>query len=127
MPRRAEAALALTRHCCWIRFQARVTRPLRGNIKSTVAVVLCVQKCVQFGLDAALGELPRSGKPRQLPGDAIANGVLNSACQKPKDSGYSYELWTYKLLTAHVRRHCVAEGHPALQKLSRSKLHKILL
>jgi hypothetical protein len=55
------------------------------------------------------------------------NGVLNSACQKPKDSGYSYELWTYKSLTAHVRRHCVAEGHPALQKLSRSKLHKILL
>jgi transposase len=46
--------------------------------------------------------------------------------QKPKELGYSYELWTYKLLTAHVRRHCVASGHPALQKLSRSKLHKIL-
>src|ERR1039457_4010987 len=71
VPRRAEAALALTRHCCWIRFQARVTRPLRGNIKSTAAGVLAVQKGVQFGLDAALGELPRSGKPRQLPGDAI--------------------------------------------------------
>jgi hypothetical protein len=27
---------------------------------------------------------------------------------------------------AHVRQHCVAEGHPVLQKLSRSKLHKIL-
>jgi transposase len=35
-------------------------------------VVLCIQKCLQFGLDAALGELPRSGKPRQLPDDAIA-------------------------------------------------------
>jgi hypothetical protein len=43
-----------------------------------------------------------------------------------KELGYSYELWTYKLLTAHVRQHCVAAGHPALQKLSRSKLHKIL-
>ena len=88
-------------------------------------VVLCVQKCLQFGLDAALGELPRPGKPRQLPDDAIA-WVLNCACQKPKELGYSYELWTYKLLTAHVRRHGVAAGHPALQKLSRSKLHKIL-
>src|ERR1700693_1326988 len=88
-------------------------------------VVLCIQKCLQFGLDAALGELPRTGKPRQLPDDAIA-WVLNCACQKPKELGYSYELWTYKLLTAHVRRHCVAAGHPALQKLSRSKLHKIL-
>lgn len=88
-------------------------------------VVLCIQKCLQFGLEAALGELPRPGKPRQLPDDAIA-WVQNVACQKPKALGYSYELWTYKLLTAHVRKHCVAAGHPALQKLSRSKLHKIL-
>jgi transposase len=29
-------------------------------------------------------------------------------------------------LTAHVRQHCVAAGHATLQKLSRSKLHKIL-
>lgn len=92
---------------------------------SRSTVVLCIQKCLQFGLDAALGELPRTGKPRQLPDDAIA-WVLNCACQKPKELGYSYELWTYKLLTAHVRRHCVAAGHPALQKLSPSKLHKIL-
>ena len=88
-------------------------------------VVLCIQKCLQFGLDAALGELPRTGKPRQLPDDAIA-WILHCACQKPKDLGYSYELWTYQLLTAHLHRHCVAAGHPALQKLSRSKLHKIL-
>src|ERR1700690_1700949 len=92
---------------------------------SRSTVVLCIQKFLQFGLDAALGELPRSGKPRLLPDDAIA-WVQNCACQKPKELGYSYELWTYKLLTAHVRRHCVALGHPALQKLSRSKLHKIL-
>jgi hypothetical protein len=60
-----------------------------------------------------------------MPDDAIA-WVQNCACQKPKELGYSYELWTYKLLSAHLRQHCVAAGHPALQKLSRSKLHKIL-
>lgn len=98
---------------------ARHHRVSRGT------VVLCIQKCLDFGLDAALGELPRSGKPRQLPDDAIA-WVQNCACQKPKELGYSYELWTYKLLTAHVRLNCLAAGHPALQKLSRSKLHKIL-
>jgi len=97
----------------------------RHHHVSRSTVVLCIQKCLQFGLDAALGELPRTGKPRQLPDDAIA-WVLHCACQKPKEAGYSYELWTYNLLTAHVRRHCVAAGHPALQKLSRSKLHKIL-
>src|SRR5450755_943266 len=88
-------------------------------------VVRCVQKCLEFGLEAVLAELPRPGKPRQLPDDAIA-WVQNCACQKPKDLGYSYELWTYRLLTAHVRQHCVSAGHPVLRQLSRSKLHKIL-
>ena len=49
-------------------------------------VVLCIRKCLQSGLDTALEELPRSGKPRQLPDDAKA-WVRNYACQKPKDSG----------------------------------------
>jgi len=97
----------------------------RHHHVSRSTVVLCIQKFLQFGLDAALGELPRPGKPRQLPDDAIA-WVQNCACQKPKDLGYSYELWTYRLLIAHIRQHCVAVGHPALLKLSRSKLHKIL-
>lgn len=92
---------------------------------SRSTVVTCIQKFLQFGLEAALGELPRSGKPRQLPDDAII-WVQHCACQKPKELGYSYELWTYRLLLAHIRQCCVAAGHPALLKLSRSKLHKIL-
>lgn len=74
----------------------------RHHHVSRSTVVLCIRKCLEFGLEAALGELPRSGKPRQLPDDAIA-WVQNCACQKPKALGYSYELWTYKLLTTHVR------------------------
>jgi len=97
----------------------------RHHHVSRSTVVLCIQKCLEFGVEAALAELPRSGKPRHLPDDAIA-WVQHCACQKPKELGYSYELWTYHLLNAHVRRHCVAAGHPALQNLSRSKLHKIL-
>ncbi len=70
----------------------------RQHHVSRGTVVLCIRKCLEFGLEAALGELPRPGKPRQLPDDAIA-WVLHCACQKPKELGYSYELWTYKLLT----------------------------
>lgn len=92
---------------------------------SRSTVILCIRKCLQSGLETALKELPRPGKPRQLPDDAKA-WVQFCACQKPKELGYSYELWTYRLLTAHIRQHCVAAGHPALRKLSRSKLHKIL-
>src|SRR5450755_4375917 len=81
------------------------------NRVSRATVVLCVQKCLEFGLDAALGELPRSGRPPKVTDDAVA-WVRNCACQKPKELGYSYELWTYKLLTAHIRKHCIAAGYP---------------
>ena len=97
----------------------------RRHRVSRATVVLCVQKCLQFGIGAALSELPRSGKPRTLPDDAIA-WIWNCACQKPKELGYSYELWTYKLLNDHIHQHCTPAGHPALRNLSRSKLHKIL-
>ncbi len=89
----------------------------RHHHVSRSTVVLCIRKCLQFGLDTALGELPRPGKPRQLPDDALA-WVQNCACQKPKDLGYSYELWTYQLLTTHVRRHCVAAGHACVRSAS---------
>lgn len=97
----------------------------RRHSISRSTVVLCIQKCLQFGLDAALMELPRSGKPRRLPDDALA-WVQNCACLKPKELGYSYELWTYRLLAAHIRQYCIAAGHPGLANLSRSKVHKIL-
>src|ERR1700687_1844383 len=97
----------------------------RRNRVNRHTVALCVRKFLQFGLEAALGELPRPGKSRRIPEDAIA-WVLDWACQKPKDLGYSYELWTYALLQQHVRKHCVEAGHPSLTALSRSKLHRIL-
>jgi transposase len=76
-------------------------------------------------LEAALKDFQRPGKPAQLTDDAKA-WVLQLACQKPKDLGYSYELWTYQLLTQHIHRQCGLAGYPALQKLSRSKLHHLL-
>jgi transposase len=88
-------------------------------------VILCVQKCLRFGLETALGELPRSGKPRRVSDEAIV-WVRNLACQKPKDLGYAQELWTYRLLVDHIRRHSPAAGHLELAHLSRSKLHAML-
>jgi transposase len=96
-----------------------------GHAVNRHSVALCVEKFLKFGLEAALGDLPRPGKARRIPDDAIA-WVLHCACQKPKEVGYSYELWTYALLQRHVRLHCVEAGHPSLTELSRSKLHRIL-
>jgi transposase len=88
-------------------------------------VVHCINKCLRFGVEAALGELPRIGRPRRL-SDAAVAWVLDCACRKPKELGYSYELWTYQRLVQHIRRQGVEAGHPELARLSRSKLHKIL-
>lgn len=44
----------------------------RHHHVSRSTVVTCIQKFLQFGLEAALGELPGSGNPRQLPDDAMA-------------------------------------------------------
>ena len=87
-------------------------------------VILCISKCLQFGLDAALKDL-RPGKTATITDDA-KTWVINLACQKPIELGYSYELWTYSLLTQHVRANCEAAGYCALSKVSRSKLHHIL-
>jgi len=97
----------------------------RSNGVNRHTVALCARKFLQFGLEAALGELPRPGKVRRIPDDAIA-WVLDCACKKPKHVGYPHELWTYSLLQEYVRSNCVEAGHPSLSELSRSRLHGIL-
>jgi transposase len=101
------------------------TATATANNVNRHSVALCINKFLKFGLEAALGELPRPGKARQIPDDASA-WILHCACQKPKQLGYSYELWTYALLQAHIRKNCIEAGHPSLVQLSRSKLHRVL-
>jgi transposase len=96
-----------------------------ANSVNRHTVALCARKFLRFGLEVALGELPRPGQARRITDEAMA-WVRNLACQKPKDLGYSYELWTYGLLQRHIRKQAVTTGHPSLSQLSRSKLHRIL-
>jgi transposase len=88
-------------------------------------VELCIQKCRRFGWQAALQELPRSGKPRHLSSPAIG-WVEAQASQPPQGFGYPQECWTYRLLTDHIHRQAAAAGYPELAQLSVSKLHRIL-
>jgi transposase len=85
----------------------------------------CVNKAIQLGVMASLDDLPGRGKPAKIPEDARA-WVLSLACQKPKDIGYSYEMWTTRLLAGHIQKHCFAAGHPSLGQLSRGTVSKIL-
>ena len=85
----------------------------------------CIDKALQLGAVAALADLPGRGRPPRITPEARA-WVISLACQKPKDLGYSYELWTTRLLAKHVRKHCEEAGHPSLMRLSRGTVSKIL-
>ncbi len=85
----------------------------------------CISKALGLGVAAALSDLPREGRPPRLTPEAKA-WVVSCACAKPKDFGYSYELWTTRLLSQHIRAHCEEQGHPCLKQLARGTVSKIL-
>jgi len=85
----------------------------------------CVDKALQLGALTALDDLPRSGKPPAITPEA-KTWLVNLACQKPKELGYSFELWTNRLLAKHARDHCEENAHPSLLKINRGTVSKIL-
>jgi len=80
---------------------------------------------LQLGPETALDDLPRPGRPKSITPEA-RTWLVSLACQKPKDLGYSYELWTTRLLAAHAREHCEEAGHPSLARLASGTVSKIL-
>lgn len=85
----------------------------------------CIDKALQIGPLTALDDLPRSGKPPEITPEA-RTWLVNLACKKPKELGYSFELWTNRLLAKHAREHCTEHGHPCLGKINRGTVSKIL-
>ncbi len=85
----------------------------------------CINKALEFGVLAALDDLPGRGRPASI-SDEDRAWVTQLACRKPTDLGYSYELWTTRLLAEHVREHCRDTGHPTLAKVARGTISKIL-
>lgn len=99
-----------------------IARELRTNRPK---VERCLNKALEVGVRAALDDLPGRGKRPTITPEARM-WLTSLACQKPKELGYSYELWTTRLLAEHVRRHAVEAGHPCLVKLARGTVSKIL-
>lgn len=88
-------------------------------------ITRCVEKALAMGVDVALKDLPRAGRPAVITEEAEA-WLTDLACQKPKKLGYSYELWTTRLLAEHIQQHCRKAGHDCLHKVSRGTVWKIL-
>jgi transposase len=84
-----------------------------------------IKRAREVGPLEALNDRSRSGRPRKISPEARA-WLVSLACQKPKDLGYSYELWTLDFLARHARTHCHREDHPSLAKVSPGTVWKIL-
>lgn len=89
------------------------------------SIRLCIDKYLEGGLNNALEDKSGRGVKAEIFEDAKL-WVINIACQKPKEFGYSAELWYPTSLTKHVNLVAEAEGYPRMATASVSSIRKIL-
>lgn len=92
------------------------------NLKS---VKLCIDKYLESGVERALSDDRRTGRPPEITDDAKA-WIISIACQKPCDLGYAAELWTLPKLHGHIQKHAEEAGYPRLKTVTKSWLQKYL-
>ena len=89
------------------------------------SVMLCINKYLEGGVENALFDAPGRGRNAEITDDEKA-WIINIACQKPVDFGYSAEVWTRALLTKHINKFAEEAGHIRLSTISQSKVRTIL-
>jgi transposase len=92
------------------------------NISS---VVLCLNKYKDGGVENALYDAPGRGRNPEIT-DEEKTWIINIACQRPFDLGYSIEVWTYTRLVDHINANAEAAGYTRLSTISRSSVQRIL-
>ena len=89
------------------------------------SVMLCLNKFAEGGIENALFDAPGRGRNAEITDDEKA-WIINIACQKPTDFGYSAETWTYAKLTAHINKNAEKAGYKRLSTIHKSTVHTIL-
>jgi len=88
-------------------------------------VTLCIDKFKSGGIEAALFDQPRKGRPSEISSEAVA-WIISIACQRPADLGYSQELWTLKNLHQHIQKHAEEAGYKRLSTITKARVQQIL-
>lgn len=101
---------------------ADIAQRLNVNINT---VKLCISKYREGGIQRALADDKRKGRPVEITDDAVA-WIIDVACQRPVDLGYSQELWTLKNLHQHIQSHAIEAGYPRLATITKPMVQKIL-
>lgn len=88
-------------------------------------VKLCLSKFREGGVQRALFDDKRKGRPVEITDDAIA-WIISIACQHPTDLGYAQELWTLKNLHQYIQNHAEEAGYSRLTTITKPMVQKIL-
>ncbi|WP_418430043.1 helix-turn-helix domain-containing protein [Blautia sp.] len=85
---------------------------------STSTIRLCISKFNEGGIDAALLDDKRAGRPAEISDDAKA-WMVSVVCQRPADLGYAQELWTLASLHKHIQKFAEKAGYPRLSTVTK--------
>lgn len=97
----------------------KIVKAHRATVKN------CLDKCVKMGIEAALKDLPRQGAPKDI-SDLDRTWIINEACKSPLELDYPYTLWTYNLLTEHIRKEAAKKEKTRLYQIAKSTIWCIL-
>ena len=92
---------------------------------SPSTVCLCISKYYEGGVENALFDTQRPGRPSEITDDAKA-WMINIACQRPVELGYAQELWTLNSLHKHIQKHAEEAGYPRLSTVTKPYIQKFL-
>lgn len=89
------------------------------------SILLCLKKYKKGGIENAIYDAPGRGRNAEITDDEKM-WMINIACQKPVEFGYSAETWTYAKLTEHINQTAEREGHVRLATITKTHVKNIL-
>lgn len=89
------------------------------------SILLCLKKYKEGGIENAIYDAPGRGRNAEITDDE-KTWMINIACQKPVEFGYSAETWTYAKLTEHINQTAEKEGHARLATITKTHVKNIL-
>ena len=85
------------------------------------SVLLCLKKYNQGGIENAIYDAPGRGRNAEITDDE-KTWIINIACQRPGEFGYSAETWTYAKLTEHINKTAESAGFTRLSTLTKTSI-----